>query len=103
MRRLDYRGAVVRGALQSRLSARRPPVGKPLESDVDDCGGQRGLAVPACVGERVFGRRLAPLFAVVALAPLVYAAFRYDAGQDTSATEGVCSEAEVRVAVDLEV
>jgi Fuc2NAc and GlcNAc transferase len=43
-----------------------------------------------------------PLFAVVALAPLVYVAFRYDAGQDTSATEAVCSEAEVRVAADLE-
>src|ERR1035437_8066086 len=43
-----------------------------------------------------------PLFAVVAMSPLVYTAFRYEAGQDTSATEGVCSEAEVRVAVDSE-
>jgi Fuc2NAc and GlcNAc transferase len=45
----------------------------------------------------------APLFAVVALAPLVYTAFRYDAGHDTSATEAVCSEAQARVAVDSEV
>src|ERR1035437_5768552 len=36
-----------------------------------------------------------PLFAVVALAPLVYTAFRYGAGQDTSATEVPSSEAEV--------
>jgi len=43
-----------------------------------------------------------PLFAVVALAPLVYTAFRYDAGQDTSATERVCSGAEVRVAANSE-
>lgn len=56
------------------------------------------LAWGACVWPVV-----GPLFAVVALAPLVYVAFRYDAGQDTSATEAVCSEAEVRAAVDLEV
>jgi Fuc2NAc and GlcNAc transferase len=35
------------------------------------------------------------LFAVVALAPLAYTAFRYGAGQDTSATEVPCSEPEV--------
>jgi len=34
-----------------------------------------------------------PLFAVVALAPLVYTAFRYDAGQDSSVTEVPCSVA----------
>ena len=50
MRRLIHRGAVVRGALQPRLSTRRPAVGQPFESDVDGCGSQRGLAVPACVG-----------------------------------------------------
>jgi Fuc2NAc and GlcNAc transferase len=56
------------------------------------------LAYGACVWPAA-----APLFAVVALAPLVYTAFRYDAGQDTSATEAVCSEAQARVAVDSEV
>jgi Fuc2NAc and GlcNAc transferase len=53
------------------------------------------LAWGACVWPAV-----GPLFAVVALAPLVYTAFRYDAGHDTSAAEVACSEAEVRVAVD---
>jgi Fuc2NAc and GlcNAc transferase len=56
------------------------------------------LAYGACVWPAA-----APLFAVVALAPLVYTAFRYDAGHDTSATEAVCSEAQARVAVDSEV
>jgi hypothetical protein len=44
-----------------------------------------------------------PLFAVAALVPLVYAALRYGAGQDAAATQGVCSDAEVRVTVNLEV
>lgn len=38
-----------------------------------------------------------PVFAVVALAPLVCAVFRYDAGRDTSAKEVTRPEAEVRV------
>jgi Fuc2NAc and GlcNAc transferase len=42
---------------------------------------------------------LGPLFALVALAPLVYLAFRYDAGQDTSAAPVAPSATEVRAAV----
>ena len=44
-----------------------------------------------------------PLFAVVALSPLVFTAFRYDAGQGISATEVACSEHKVGVAPALEV
>jgi Fuc2NAc and GlcNAc transferase len=44
----------------------------------------------------------APLFAVAASAPLVYTAFRYDAGRDTSGTDVALSEAEVRIAADLQ-
>jgi Fuc2NAc and GlcNAc transferase len=53
------------------------------------------LAWGACVWPAV-----GPLFALVALAPLVYTAFRYNAGQDTSATEVAYSEAGVRAAGD---
>ncbi len=56
------------------------------------------IALGACVWPAV-----GPLFAAVALVPLAYTALRYDAGQDTSATEGAGSEAEVRVAVLSEV
>jgi Fuc2NAc and GlcNAc transferase len=38
-----------------------------------------------------------PLFAVIALAPLVYMAFRYDAGRGACATEVVHSETGVRI------
>jgi Fuc2NAc and GlcNAc transferase len=41
-----------------------------------------------------------PVFAVIAMAPLVYTAFRYDAGHDTSAQEGACLGVEVRVSAD---
>jgi len=41
-----------------------------------------------------------PVFGVVAIAPLVYTAFHYHAGQDASATEVVRSEVNVRVAAD---
>lgn len=41
-----------------------------------------------------------PLFAVVAWAPLVYVAVRYEAGHDPSAPEGASSADAVRVAVD---
>jgi len=56
------------------------------------------IALGACVWPAV-----GPLFAAVALVPLAYTALRYDAGQDTSATEGAGSEAEVRVGVLSEV
>ena len=46
---------------------------------------------------------VAPLFAVIALAPLIYTALHYHAGQDTPATEVVCSEPDVRVAAASEV
>jgi Fuc2NAc and GlcNAc transferase len=55
------------------------------------------LAWGACVWPAV-----APLFAVVALAPLVYTAFRYDAGKAPSVAEVGCSEPEVGVAADSE-
>jgi Fuc2NAc and GlcNAc transferase len=45
------------------------------------------LAWGACIWPKV-----GPLFALVAVAPLVYVAFRYGAGQDTSTTEVPCSE-----------
>ena len=41
-----------------------------------------------------------PLFAVVAFAPLVYTAIRYDAGRDRSATEAARFRGEVRVGAD---
>jgi Fuc2NAc and GlcNAc transferase len=41
-----------------------------------------------------------PLFAVIAVAPLVYTALRYHAGKDTSVSEAPGSGAEVRVALD---
>jgi len=53
------------------------------------------LAWGACVWPAV-----GPLFTVVAMAPLVYTAFRYDAGPGACTTEVALSEAEVRVAVD---
>ena len=56
------------------------------------------LAWGACVWPAA-----APLLAVVALAPLVYAAFRNDAGHGTPATGSVYSEAQTRVAVSSEV
>jgi hypothetical protein len=47
------------------------------------------LACGACVYPS-FG----PLFALVAIAPLVYMAFRYDAGQDTTPTKADYSNTE---------
>ena len=56
------------------------------------------LALGACVWQAA-----GPLFAEVALVPLVYMALRYGAGQEASAAERACSETEVRVAVNSEV
>ncbi len=44
-----------------------------------------------------------PLFAVVAMAPLVYMAFRYDAGQEPSVRQAVRSTTEVRAGLDSQV
>jgi Fuc2NAc and GlcNAc transferase len=41
-----------------------------------------------------------PVFALIAMAPLVYTALRYDAGHDASAQEGACFGVEVPVSAD---
>ena len=53
------------------------------------------LAWAACVWPAA-----GPVFAVIAMAPLVYTAFRYDAGHDTSAQEGACFGVRVPVSAD---
>ena len=56
-----------------------------------------GWLFPLAWGASVW-RATAPLFALVALAPVVYMAVRYGAGQDTSATEVPRTEVEGRLA-----
>ena len=91
MRRLITGARWYDGALQSRLSARRPGVGQPLESDFGHCGGQVAWLFPLAWGACVWPVA-GPFLAVAALAPLVYAVFRYDAGRGTSAAEGAYVE-----------